>query len=501
MAEMRSMQDLDYVLSLDVGTSSVRAVIYDRFGVAVAMAQRPVKLSYPRPGWVQQDPIELLSRSVSCMVEVQITSGIHSDSIRAMGIANQRETVVVWDAKTGQPIHDAIVWQCRRTWPRVKAILDEGLGDLVRERTGLVPDPYFSATKIAWILDEVEGARERAERGQLLAGTVDSWIIYNLTRGKVHATDYTNACRTMLFDIRKLDWDDELCEIFGVPRAMLPQALPSAATFGTVSSDIFSARPSIAGVAGDQQASLFGHCCFEPGMAKNTYGTGCFMLMNVGPEPLESTHGLLCTIGIALDDYVAYALEGSVFQAGSVVQWMRDELGLVERAKETSELAFSVNDNGGCYLVPAFTGLGAPWWSSDSRGVLCGLTRATRRAHVVRAGLESMAYQSFDVLEAMEADAGLRVSELRADGGAAANDFLMSFQAGILGRPVICPGVGELTALGAAYLAGLSTGYWKSFADLAANHAEARRYEPEMEAAEREDLLAGWHEAVRRTLA
>ena len=494
-------QDRGYILSLDAGTSSVRAILYDSFGVAVAMAQRPLRLGFPQAGWVSQDAMEILSRSIACMVEVQVESGIHSDEIRAVGIANQRETVVVWDRASGQPIADAIVWQCRRTAPEVRKLVDAGYGPLVQEKTGLVIDPYFSATKIAWILDHVEGARERAERGELLAGTVDTWLVYNFTHGAVHATDYTNASRTMLFDIHTLSWSDELCELFRVPRAMLGEARPSDGDFGRVSSDIFSHHPPIAGVVGDQQSSLFGHLCFDAGMAKNTYGTGCFLLMNVGDAPVASTHGLLCTIGIAAGGRVSYALEGSVFQAGSVVQWLRDELGLIKSAEESAEVARSVPSTGGCYLVPAFTGLGAPWWASDARGTLTGLTRSTNGAQIVRAGLESIAYQSFDVLRAMEADCGMPVRELRVDGGAATNDFLMGFQADILSRPVVRPGAAERTALGAAYLAGLSVGYWQDVDDLAARQAGERRFEPSMGDAEREELLAGWDDAVHRTLA
>ena len=496
-----SVEDRGYILSLDAGTSSVRAILYDSFGVAIAMAQRPLRLGYPQAGWVSQDPMEILSRSIACMVEVQVESGIHSDSIRAVGIANQRETVVVWDRETGQPIADAIVWQCRRTAPMIRELENAGHGPRVQELTGLVPDPYFSATKIAWILDDVPGARERAEHGELLAGTVDTWLIYNFTHGAVHATDYTNASRTMLFDIHRLEWSDELCELFGVPRSMLGEALPSDGDFGRVSSDIFSHHPPIAGVVGDQQASLFGHLCFEPGMAKNTYGTGCFLLMNVGEEPVTSSRGLLCTVGLAAGGKVSYALEGSVFQAGSVVQWLRDELGLIQSTEESAAVARSVPSTDGCYLVPAFTGLGAPWWASDARGTLTGLTRATGRAQIVRAGLESIAYQSADVLGAMEADSGLTVRELRVDGGASTNDFLMEFQAGILDRVVTRPGAAERTSLGAAYIAGLNVGYWESVEDLVARQAGEHRFEPAMAAEEREALLGGWHDAVRHTLA
>lgn len=489
-----------YVMALDAGTTSVRAVLFDEYGCRVAQAQRSLTMLYPHPGWVEQDPVEILSRQIACMIEVQFKSGIHSDRIKAVGITNQRETVVVWDRRTGQPIYNAIVWQCRRTAPLVEELVANGYTDLIRERTGLVPDAYFSGTKIRWILDNVEGAREMADAGALMCGTIDTWLIYNLTHGLVHATDYTNASRTMLFDIKKLDWDDELCNIVGVPRSMLPECRPSAGGFGRVSSDIMTQHPPIAGVAGDQQASLFGHCCFEPGNVKNTYGTGCFMLMNVGTEPIFSKNGLVTTVGIADGTEVDYALEGSVFQAGSTIQWIRDELGLVETAAETCNIARSVPDTDGCYLVPAFTGLGAPWWNSDARGVVCGITRATNRARLVRAACESLAYQSYDVLKAMEADSGHSIPSLNADGGAADNEFIMQFQADLLDIEVVRAELSETTALGAAYLAGLATGFWADREELLTITAHSAKYVPAMEQAKREQLLAGWHEAVRRTL-
>ena len=490
-----------YVMALDAGTTSVRAVLFDEYGCRVAQAQRSLTMVYPHPGWVEQDPVEILSRQIACMIEVQFKSGIHSDRIKAVGITNQRETVVVWDRRTGQPIYNAIVWQCRRTAPLVEALVEAGHSDLIRERTGLVPDAYFSATKIRWILDNVEGAREMAEAGGLMCGTIDTWLVYNLTHGLVHATDYTNASRTMLFDIRRLDWDDELCRIVGVPRSMLPECRPSAGSFGRVSSDIMTHHPPIAGVAGDQQASLFGHCCFEPGSVKNTYGTGCFMLMNIGTEPILSKNGLVTTVGIADGTEVDYALEGSVFQGGSTIQWIRDGLGLVETAAETCDVARSVPDADGCYVVPAFTGLGAPWWRPDARGVVCGITRGTDRARLVRAACESLAYQSYDILKAMEADSGHAIPALSVDGGAADNEFIMQFQADLLGIEVVRAELAETTALGAAYLAGVATGFWSGRDELAATTAHAARYAPSMAADERERLLAGWHEAVRRTLA
>jgi glycerol kinase len=501
---MRNMQADDrqgYIMALDAGTTSVRAILFDEYGMKVAQAQRSLTMVYPNPGWVEQDPVEILSRQIACMIEVQFKTGIHSDRIRAVGITNQRETVVVWDRRTGQPIYNAIVWQCRRTAPIVDALVADGYADLIRERTGLIPDAYFSGSKIKWILDNVEGAREMADAGELMCGTIDTWLIYNLTHGQVHATDYTNASRTMLFDIHKLRWDDELCGILGVPRSMLPEVRPSAGDFGRVSSDVMTHHPPIAGVAGDQQASLFGHCCFEPGNVKNTYGTGCFLLMNTGEEAKLSQNGLITTIGIAEGGHIEYALEGSVFQAGSTIQWLRDELGIIKTSAETCDIARSIPDNGGCYLVPAFTGLGAPWWKPDARGLVCGITRDTDRAHLVRAACESMAYQTYDILRAMEADAGRPIKELAVDGGASKNDFIMQFQADLLDLEVVRSEIDETTALGAAYLAGLATGVWEDRAELASMRRSAARYSPSMDAPERERLLAGWREAVRRAIA
>lgn len=489
------------IMALDAGTTSVRAILFDEYGRKVAVAQRPLTMHYPHPGWVEQDPVEILSAQVACMIEAQFKSGIHSDRIHAIGITNQRETVVVWDRQTGQPIYDAIVWQCRRTQGRIEKIVEEGYGDLIRERTGLVPDPYFSASKIAWILDNVEGARELAEAGGLMCGTVDTWLIYNLTRGRVHATDYTNASRTMLFDIHRLDWDDDLCKIFGVPRSMLPEPRPSSGSFGEVSADIMRHHPRILGVAGDQQASLFGHCCFDPGGVKNTYGTGCFMLMNLGSRAVTSQNGLVTTIGIAEGGRVDYALEGSVFQAGSVIQWLRDGLGLIEHAGDTAAIASSVPDAGGCYVVPAFTGLGAPWWRPAARGLIAGITRGTDRARLVRAACESMAYQTYDILKAMEADSGRALSALAVDGGAANNDFIMQFQADLLGIDVVRAGCAETTALGAAFLAGLACGFWADREELASLAEGQRAYAPAMPAERAAELLEGWHEAVRRTIS
>jgi len=490
-----------YIMALDSGTTSVRAILFDEFGAKVAQAQRSISIKYPQSGWVEQDPIEILSRQIACMIEVQFKSGIHSDRIKAVGITNQRETVVVWDRRTGQPIYNAVVWQCRRTASMVDEIVEAGNFDLIRSKTGLIPDAYFSATKIAWILDNVDGAREMAETGELMCGTIDTWLVYNLTHGVVHATDYTNASRTMLFNIHTLDWDDELCELFRVPRIMLPEPRPSSGNFGRVSSDVMTNHPPISGVAGDQQASLFGHCCFEPGSVKNTYGTGCFMLMNTGSDAVTSRNGLLTTIGIAEGGKVSYALEGSVFQAGSTIQWIRDELGLVEHASETGDIAKSVPSTGGCYVVPAFTGLGAPWWDSNARGVICGLTRDTDRARLVRAACESMAYQTYDILKAMEADSGNALTSLEVDGGASNNEFIMQFQSDLLGIPVERCEMDETTALGAAYLAGLAVGFWEDHDELVSMRAISATYEPQMDERTRAALLDGWHAAVKRTLA
>lgn len=488
-----------YIMALDCGTTSVRAVIFDAYGCIVAQASRPVSTAYPKSGWVEQDPVEILASQIGVMMEVQFKSGIHSDSIAAVGITNQRETCVVWDRDSGQPIYNAISWQCRRTAPYAQRLIDEGCAELIRSKTGLTPDAYFSGTKIAWILDNVAGARELAQAGRLSFGTIDTWLIYNLTGRCVHATDYTNASRTMLFNIHTLAWDDELLELLDIPRCMMPDVRWSSDAFGHVSSDIMTHGPLIAGVAGDQQASLFGHCCFEEGDAKNTYGTGCFMLMNTGARVVESTRGLVATIGIAEPGHVRYALEGSIFHAGSTIQWLRDRLHLIASAEETEAIARSCEDTVGCYLVPAFTGLGAPWWDPDARGLISGITGATGRAHIVRAACESMAYQSYDVLRAMEEDAGVSLGALSVDGGASRNEFIMQFQADILDIPVVRSGVVETTSLGAAYLAGLAVGYWEDHEELRQNRDIVRRYVPEMSAEIRAAKLAGWHEAVARS--
>lgn len=487
-----------FVLALDSGTTSVRAILFDRDGRQVAQASQPIEQHYPQPGWVEHDATEILAKQASVISEVQYASGVHSDRIAAVGITNQRETTVVWDRATGEPVGNAICWQCRRTEPAIAELGQRGLLEMVRAKTGLIPDPYFSATKIAWILQNVPGAYERAQAGDLLFGTIDTWLIWNFTGGEVHATDRTNASRTMLYNIHDLRWDPELLELFGIPEAMLPRVLPSTADYGRVNAELMSARPPIRGVAGDQQASLFGHCCFSAGDVKATYGTGCFILMNTGPEPVCSHNGLLTTVAATPGDAVEYALEGSVFNAGSVVQWLRDELGLVRTPDETEALALSVPDTGGVYMVPAFTGLGAPWWDARARGLICGLTRGTGRAQLVRAALESIAYQVCDVVDAMRHDAGCSLSKLAVDGGGSRNRFTMQWQANMLGCVVESPRTSETTALGAAYLAGLGAGVWGDLDALRAHQGAATRFEPAMGAEERAVSMAAWHSALDR---
>ena len=488
-----------YIMALDSGTTSVRAIIVDEYDCIVAQASRAISTTYPQPGWVEQDPMEILASQIAVMMEVQFKSGIHSDSIAAIGITNQRETTVVWDRDSGQPIYNAIGWQCRRTAPIADALVHEGMDQTIREKTGLKPDAYFSGTKVKWILDNVSGAREAAAAGQLMFGTIDTWLIYNLTGGMVYATDYTNASRTMLFNIHTLEWDDELLEALDIPRSMLPEVRWSSGDFGRVSSEIMTHTPPITGVAGDQQASFFGHCCFEPGQTKNTYGTGCFMLMNAGDEVVHSKNGLLSTIGIAENGKISYALEGSIFHAGSTIQWLRDKLGIIADAGETAAIARSLSSNNGCYLVPAFSGLGAPWWDPDSRGLICGLTAGSDRATLVRAACESMAYQTYDVLRSMEADAGRKLSGLSVDGAASRNEFIMQFQADLLGIPITQSESIETTALGAAYLAGLAVGYWEDRDELVQNRNLGKCFEPAGNPVELARVLSGWHDAVARS--
>lgn len=489
-----------YVMSLDQGTTSSRAILFDCDAKPVAFASKEFPQIFPRPGWVEHDPVDIWRTQVHVAREALTRAGIGPGAIAAIGITNQRETTVLWDRKTGEPVHNAIVWQCRRSAPICDELKAEGWSDRIAEKTGLVVDAYFSATKVKWLLDNVPGLRERARRGEVLFGTVDTWLMWNLTGGRAHVTDYSNASRTMLFNINTLDWDDEILERLGIPRAMLPEVRPSSCIFGTTAQHVFGAGVPIAGDAGDQQAALFGQACFEPGMAKNTYGTGCFVLMNAGPTPVRSKSGLITTIAWGIDGRVEYALEGSVFIAGAAIQWLRDELRLIESAAESEEHAAQVPDSGGVYVVPAFVGLGAPYWDMYARGAIVGITRGTSKAHLVRATLESIAYQSRDVIEAMVKDSGISLAALRVDGGAAPNNLLMQFQADILGAPVERPAVTETTALGAAYLAGLAIGFWEGRSEITKHWEAEARFAPTMSQDTRERLYRGWKKAVSRAL-
>lgn len=487
-----------YLMALDQGTTSSRCIIFNRQGEIVSSAQKEFTQYFPESGWVEQNPSEIWSSELGVMVEAMAGSGIESGEIAAIGITNQRETTIVWDKVTGEPIYNAIVWQCRRTSQMIGELKRKGYEEIIKKKTGLILDPYFSATKIAWILDNVEGAREKAERGGLLFGTVDTWLIYKLTKGRIHATDYTNASRTMLFNIHTLTWDNELLELFHIPKSMLPEVKKSSELYGYTDETVFGGRVAIAGVAGDQQAALFGQCCFNEGEAKNTYGTGCFLLMNTGEKAVESKNGLLTTIAVGIDGKVRYALEGSVFVAGAAVKWLRDELGLIRSAKETYELAVSVKDSNGVYVVPAFTGLGAPYWDAYARGAVFGLSRGTTKAHFVRAVLESLAYQTMDVIKAMEEDAKIALKSLRVDGGASENDFLLQFQADILGADIVRTEVIETTALGAAYLAGLAVGYYKDTSEIKENRQLNNIFSSEIDDGLRRRLYEGWKDAVSR---
>jgi len=486
-----------YIISLDQGTTSSRAIIFDKQQNIVEMAQKEFTQRYPKPGYVEHDPMEIYASQYGVLIEVLAKTGISPAEIAAIGITNQRETTIVWEKATGRPVYNAIVWQCRRTAALCEEIkADSELTHYIKKSTGLLPDAYFSGTKIKWILDNVDGARARAEAGELMFGTVDSWLIWKLTGGKVHVTDYTNASRTMLYNIVDLCWDERICKALNIPMSMLPKVCNSSEVYGTV--NIQGTEVPIAGCAGDQQAALFGQTCFECGDAKNTYGTGCFLLMNTGSEPVQSKNGLLTTIAIGIDGKVQYALEGSVFVGGAVIQWIRDELRFVTDARDTEYFATKVEDNGGVYVVPAFTGLGAPHWDMYARGAILGLTRGSGRNHIIRAALESIAYQTRDVLEAMLQDTGVPLRELRVDGGASANNFLMQFQADINGQTIRRPMIRETTALGAAYLAGLAVGVWGSLDDIKAQWTLDKLYEPKMEAAKRDKLVSGWHKAVAR---
>lgn len=487
-----------YIMALDQGTTSSRCILFDKKGQIRSVAQREFRQIFPQPGWVEHDPMDIWSTQIGVAAEAMSKIGALAEQIAAIGITNQRETTIVWEKATGRPVYNAIVWQCRRTSALIDELKEEGFDNVIREKTGLVPDAYFSATKLKWILDHVEGARERAKRGELLFGTVDTWLIWNLTGKKVHVTDYTNASRTMMFDIHSLQWDKEILERLDIPEEMLPRVVPSSKVYGRTEGCLIGDGIPIAGAAGDQQAALFGQCCFGPGDVKNTYGTGCFLLMNTGEKAVKSANGLLTTIAVGMEEgNVEYALEGSVFVAGAAIQWLRDELRVIDNAAESEAYCRKVQDTNGVYLVPAFTGLGAPYWDQYARGVIVGLTRGVSREHLVRAAVESLAYQTGDVIEAMEADSGIRLRQLKVDGGACANDFLMQFQADLLSARVCRPSCIESTAMGAAYLAGLATGYWKDKEEIRKNWSLERMFLPEMEEETRRKAKAGWKKAVR----
>lgn len=488
-----------YILALDQGTTSSRAILFDKLGSVKSIAQEEFKQYYPYPGWVEQDPMEIWEVQLKVAKECMIQGNLEAKDIAAIGITNQRETTIVWDKTTGKPIYNAIVWQCRRTAAYCDTLKEEGFDKVIKEKTGLIIDAYFSATKLKWILDNVEGAREKAEKGQLLFGTVDTWLIWNLTKGEVFATDYSNAARTMLFNIHTLEWDDEILEKLGIPKQMLPEVKSSSGVFGETDEALFEGSIVIGGVAGDQQAALFGQTCFDAATAKSTYGTGCFLLMNTGTKAVSSKHGLLTTIAWAIDGKVEYALEGSIFMAGAAIQWLRDEMGLIESAEESEMYARSVEDSNGVYVVPAFVGLGAPYWDAYARGSILGLTRGATKAHIIRATLEAIAYQTYDVLKVMEQDSGMHLSGLKVDGGASKNDFLMQFQADLLGVKVERPKVVETTGLGAAYLAGLAVGYWKDKEEIAKNWHLDQTFEADIEEALKTKLLNGWSKAVGRS--
>ncbi len=486
-----------YIMALDLGTTSCRCIIFDKNGRICSAAQKEFTQYFPQPGWVEHDAEEIWATQTGLMYEAMSKIDITINEIAGIGITNQRETTVLWDKETGRPVHKAIVWQCRRTAGYCDELKKLGMAEFFRSKTGLVLDAYFSATKLRWLLDNVIGARERAEKGKLLFGTVDSWIIWKLTGGKVHVTDYSNASRTMLFNIHTLKWDEEILRVLKIPQQILPEVKPSSHVYGYTDSKLFGREVPIAGAGGDQQCALFGQTCFERGEVKNTYGTGGFMLMNTGTASVNSHNGLVTTIAWGVDDKVEYALEGSIFVAGAAVQWLRDELGLIRDAAESEVLAKSVSDANGCYVVPAFVGLGAPYWDQYARGAIVGLTRGVNRNHIVRATLESIAYQVNDVLMAMQEDSGMPITSLRVDGGACDNDFLMQFQADILNTRVVRPYCIETTAMGAAYLAGLAVGYWRSKEEILANHVIAAEFKPQMGQAKRESLLQGWHNAVK----
>lgn len=489
-----------YIMAIDQGTTSSRAILFDKHTNMVASAQKEFTQFFPKAGWVEHDATEIWLSVQAVMTEVLMTSGIRPEQVAAIGITNQRETAVVWDKNTGIPVYHAIVWQSRQTVEICDELRAEGREEMIREKTGLLIDPYFSGTKIKWILDHVEGARERARKGELLFGTIDTWLVWNLSGGRAHITDYSNASRTLLYNIYELKWDDELLSMLDVPAAMLPEVKPSSCIYTkTAPTLFFNCEVPIAGIAGDQQAALFGHACFQPGMAKNTYGTGCFMLMNTGERPIKSHHGMLTTIAWGFDGKVEYALEGSIFVAGSAIQWLRDGLEIIHTAPESEEVASAAEDSGGVYVVPAFVGLGAPYWDDKARGAVFGITRGTTKAHFVRATLESLAYQTKDIIDAMSKDSGIELTELKVDGGAVANNLLMQFQSDLLNVPVERPALNEVTALGAAYLAGLAVGFWDSKEEVMRNYQADRIFQPEISEDKRKSLYSGWLAAVKST--
>lgn len=488
-------------MALDQGTTSSRCILFDKQGNICAMSQKEFTQIYPQPGWVEHNPMEIWSSQLSVATECLANLGIDESEIAAIGITNQRETTILWDKKTGQPVYNAIVWQCRRTAGMIDELKKDGFDKVIREKTGLIPDAYFSASKIAWILDNVRGVRERAEKGEILFGTVDTWLIWNLTRGAVHVTDYTNASRTMLFDIHNLCWDKDILARFNIPEQILPEVKPSSCVYGHTETTVLGGEIPIAGAAGDQQSALFGQCCFEKGDVKNTYGTGCFLLMNTGNDPVDSKNGLLTTIAASTSERPQYALEGSVFVAGAGIQWLRDGMRMIRTAAQSQEYAEAVEDTAGMYIVPAFAGMGAPYWQQHARGTVVGLTRGCEKEHFIRATLESIAYQTADVLHAMESDCGTQLKRLKVDGGASANDFLMQFQADIIDTFVDRPKSVETTALGAAYLAGLAVGYYKDTEEIKKNWQLGKTFEPKMGSEKRNELLKGWKRAVRCALA
>ncbi|MFU0832657.1 MAG: glycerol kinase GlpK [Oscillospiraceae bacterium] len=489
-----------YLMAFDAGTTSSRCILFNEKGEMISVAQKEFTQYFPKPGWVEHDAMEIWSTQIGVAQEAMYKINATAKDIAAIGITNQRETTVVWDKKTGEPVYHAIVWQCRRTSEYCDRLKEKGLTDIFRKKTGLVIDAYFSATKLRWILENVPGVRERAEAGELLFGTVDSWLIWNLTKGKVHVTDYSNASRTMMFNIQELKWDEDILKELNIPACMLPKPMPSSCVYGETDPSIFGAPIPIAGAAGDQQAALFGQTCFTAGEAKNTYGTGCFMLMNTGEKPVFSKNGLVTTIAWGLDGKVNYALEGSIFVAGASIQWLRDQLKLIDSSPDSEYMAQKVKDTNGVYVVPAFTGLGAPYWDQYARGVIVGLTRGANKYHLIRATLESLAFQTLDVLKAMEQDSGITLNALKVDGGACANNFLMQFQSDIIGAPVHRPVCVETTAMGASYLAGLAVKYWASKEDVLKNWKISRIFKPTMDESKREELLKGWHKAVKCAL-